>query len=174
MGDMSTVVLAAEEGGNNFLLPNGTFFFVLAIFLIVLGIIGKFVVPPILQVLHERDAMIAKTTEDSRKAAKQFDAAQADYQKAMADARKEATGIREDARAEGRKILDEMRGRASEESAAALQRAGEQLKGEADTISAELRRSAESLSAVLASRVVGVDIEAPAAKSGDTATVSGR
>lgn len=40
---------AAEEGGkqNNFLIPNGTFFVVLAIFLIVLAVIGTFVVPPI-------------------------------------------------------------------------------------------------------------------------------
>ena len=35
MGDLSITVLAAEEGGqNNFLLPNGTFIFVLLIFLI--------------------------------------------------------------------------------------------------------------------------------------------
>ena len=67
MGDPSPLVLAAnqaaEEGGknSNFLVPNGTFFFVLAIFLIVLGVIGTFVVPPILRVLRERDAMVAKT-----------------------------------------------------------------------------------------------------------------
>ena len=40
-------LVAAEEGGqSNFLIPNGTFFVVLIIFLIVLGVIGKFVVPP--------------------------------------------------------------------------------------------------------------------------------
>ena len=41
MGEHSVTLLAAEEGGTqNFLIPNGTFFFVLAIFLIVLGVIG--------------------------------------------------------------------------------------------------------------------------------------
>ena len=53
MSPGSTTVLAAE-GGNNFLIPDATFFFVLVIFLIVLGVIGKWVVPPILKVLHER------------------------------------------------------------------------------------------------------------------------
>ena len=28
MGDLSTTILAKEEGGGNFLLPNGTFIFV--------------------------------------------------------------------------------------------------------------------------------------------------
>jgi F-type H+-transporting ATPase subunit b len=45
MGDMSAAVVA-EGGGSNFLVPNGTFFVELAIFLIVLGVIGTFVVPP--------------------------------------------------------------------------------------------------------------------------------
>jgi len=49
MGDANPIVLAASqaaEGGktSNFLIPNGTFFVVLAIFLIVLGVIGTFVV----------------------------------------------------------------------------------------------------------------------------------
>ena len=38
-----------KAGRSNFLIPNGTFFFVLLIFLIVLGVIAKWVVPPIMQ-----------------------------------------------------------------------------------------------------------------------------
>ena len=58
MGEMTVTVLAASRtaaagGGSNFLVPNGTFFVVLAIFLIVLGVIGTWVVPPIMRVLHE-------------------------------------------------------------------------------------------------------------------------
>ena len=95
MGDTTLSVLAssqaAEGGGNNFLVPNGTFFFVLAIFLVVLGVIGTFVVPPILQVLRERDAMVAKTQADNKKSAEQFAAAQADYEEVMKEARVQAT-----------------------------------------------------------------------------------
>ena len=71
MADPNVVLLAAEEGGgtSNFLIPNGTFFVVLIIFLIVLGVIGKWVVPPVSKVLRERDAMGKQTVEDSRKAA---------------------------------------------------------------------------------------------------------
>jgi F-type H+-transporting ATPase subunit b len=159
MIDASLTVLAAEEGGqSNFLLPNGTFFFVLIIFLIVLGVIGKWVVPPISQVLRERDAMVKQTVEDNRTSAEQFAAADNDYQAEMAKARGEASRVRDNARAEGRKILDDMRGRAGEEVAATLRQADEDLKQQADSIADELRSSVESLSTTLATRVLGVEV----------------
>jgi F-type H+-transporting ATPase subunit b len=168
MADPNVVLLAAEEGGggNNFLVPNGTFFVVLAIFLIVLGVIGKWVVPPISKVLHEREAMAKQTVEDSRKAADQFAAADEDYQAEMGKARSEASGVRDGARAEGRKILDDMRGRASDEVASTLQQASEQLKQQSDAIESDLRASVETLSATLASRVLGVEVNAATTASG--------
>lgn len=99
MGEVSAIVLAAsqaaEEGGesSNFLIPNGTFFVVLAIFLVVLAVIGTFVVPPILKVLRERDAMVAKTLADNKKSDEQFAAAQADYDEAMTEARVQALSL---------------------------------------------------------------------------------
>jgi len=152
-------LVAAEEGGqSNFLVPNGTFFVVLIIFLIVLGVIGTFVVPPVMRVLHERDEMVTKTMENNRQADKQFDAADADYQAAMAKARREASGIREEARSDGRRILEDMKGRASEEASSAMQKAADELKQQADGINADLRASMETLAATLASRVIGVDV----------------
>jgi F-type H+-transporting ATPase subunit b len=167
MVDLSTHVLAAAEGGtSNFLVPNGTFFVVLIIFLIVLGVIGKWVVPPISKVLRERDAMVKQTIEDSRKAADQFAAADEDYQSEMAKARGEASKLRDGARAEGRKVLEDMRGRASGEVASTLQQASEQLKQQADAIEPDLRSSVETLSVTLASRVLGFEINAATSASG--------
>jgi len=159
MGDMSSVVLAAAtQAEGNFLMPNGTFFVVLIIFLIVLGVIGTFVVPPISKVLKERDNMVTKTAADNKKSAEQFAAAQEDYEKAMSQARVKASAARDEARAEGRKVLDEMRGRAEEQVSSTLQDAGEQLKREGDAVAAELRSRVESMSTALASRILGVEI----------------
>jgi F-type H+-transporting ATPase subunit b len=165
MGDASLSVLASSqaEGGNNFLVPNGTFFFVLAIFLVVLGIIGTFVVPPILKVLRERDNMIAKTVADSRKANEQFEAAQADYEKAMKEARVQASSFRDNARAEGRKVVDDARAGAEQQVLLTLQQAGEQLKRERDAVELDLRANVASMSATLASRILGVDVTTSAA-----------
>jgi F-type H+-transporting ATPase subunit b len=152
MGDMSATVLgagraAAEGGGNNFLVPNGTFFFVLAIFLIVLGVIGTFVVPPIMKVLRDREYMVAKTLADNKRSHQQFAAAREDYENAMREARLEASGLRDDARAEGREVLDDMRRRA-------------------EAVTEELRSNLETMSAILASRILGVDIATSPAATG--------
>jgi F-type H+-transporting ATPase subunit b len=168
IGEAGVTLLAAEEGGgtSNFLIPNGTFFFVLAIFLIVLGVIAKFVVPPIQEVLGERERMVAKTTEDSRKAADQEAAADADYRKELAAGRSEAAAIRDEARAEGRAVVDEKRARASEEVAGTVQVANEELKLAGDAIAGDLRASVETLSATLASRVLGVDVSSTSVTTG--------
>jgi F-type H+-transporting ATPase subunit b len=166
MGDSSLSVLASRqvaEGGNNFLVPNGTFFFVLAIFLIVLGVIGTFVVPPITKVLRERDAMVAKTVADTKKANEQFEAAQADYEKAMREARVQASSFRDNARAEGRKVVDAARAAAEQQVLATLQQAGEQLKRERDAVELDLRANVGTMSATLASRILGVDVTTSAA-----------
>ncbi|GLE54319.1 F0F1 ATP synthase subunit B [Mycobacterium montefiorense] len=167
MGDASRGILAssqlAAEGGNNFLVPNGTFFFVLAIFLIVLAVIGTFVVPPVMKVLRERDAMVAKTTSDTKKANEQFEAAQADYENAMREARVEASSLRDTARAEGRKVVDDARAEAEQQVLATLQQAAEQLKRERDAVELDLRANVATMSATLASRILGVDVTTSAA-----------
>jgi F0F1-type ATP synthase, subunit b len=134
--------------------------------LIVLGVIGKWVVPPVSMALRERDAMVKHTVEDTRAAADQFAAADQDYQAEMAKARGEASKLRDEARAEGRKVLEDMRGRASEQVASTLQQADSELKEQALSIQADLRSSVENLSETLASRVLGVEINTATSASG--------
>lgn len=166
--EVKPIVLAASqaaEGGktSNFLVPNGTFFFVLAIFLVVLGVIGVFVVPPILRVLRERDAMVAKTAADNKKSAEQFEAAQADYEEAMKEARVQASSLRDNARAEGRKVIEDARAHAEQQVMSTLQLAAEQLKRERDAVELDLRANVGTMSATLASRILGVDVATSAA-----------
>lgn len=162
MGELTaTILAAAEEGGEEkpiFLLPNGTFFVVLLIFMIVLGVITKWVVPTVSKVLAEREAMLAKTTADNRKSAEQVAAAQADYDQAMAGARTEASAIRDEARAAGRQVVDEKRAEASGEVAETVRQADEQLSQAGSTTRSELESSVDPLSTTLASRILGVDV----------------
>lgn len=171
MGDLTAVVLAAnqaaEEGEtSNFLFPNGTFFVILAIFLIVLAVISVFVVPPIMNVLRARDNMVTKTLADSKKASEQFAAADADFEKQMSAARTSASAVRDEARAEGRKVLEDMRTRADTEVAATLRSAGEQLKREGDVIAEDLQTRVSTLATTLAGRVLDIDAATLTATAG--------
>ncbi|OBI08768.1 F0F1 ATP synthase subunit B [Mycobacterium scrofulaceum] len=177
MGDAGLSVLASSqvvaEGGNNFLVPNGTFFFVLAIFLIVLAVIGTFVVPPVMRVLRERDNMVAKTAADNKKATEQFDAAKADYEEALTEGRVKASSLRDNARAEGRKVVEDARARAEQQVMSTLQMASEQLKRERDAVELDLRANVAGMSATLASRILGVEVT-PATTATSATGKSGR
>ena len=167
IGDASLSVLASSqmvaEGGNNFLVPNGTFFFVLAIFLVVLGIIGTWVVPPVMKVLRERDNMVAKTAADNKKSSEQFEAARADYEEALKEGRVQAGSFRDNARSQGRKVIEDARADAERQVMATLQMAAEQLKRERDAVELDLRANVGSMSSTLASRILGVDVTTSAA-----------
>ncbi|OBK12608.1 F0F1 ATP synthase subunit B [Mycobacterium asiaticum] len=162
---LASAVDLVAEGQKNFLIPNGTFFFVLAIFLVVLGVISKWVVPPILRVLRERDAMVAKTQTDTKKASEQFAAAESDYEEALKEARLEAGSFRDNARTEGRKTVEDARSRAEQQVAETLAQANEQLKRERDAVEMDLRANVGAMSATLASRILGVDVAPSAATS---------
>ncbi|MGL6236578.1 MAG: F0F1 ATP synthase subunit B [Segniliparus sp.] len=147
-------VLAEGEKKDNFLIPNGTFLVELVIFLIVLAVIWKFVVPPIQSVLQAREAQAVKTNEDNQKAAEALRNAQRKYSEELSGARTEATSIRDQARAEGQKALGEARAAAQAEADQAQAQVDGELRAQADRISAELKGSVGPLSEELAGKVL--------------------
>ncbi|KXO88808.1 F0F1 ATP synthase subunit B [Tsukamurella pseudospumae] len=150
--------LAEAEKQSNFLVPNGTFFVELIIFLVVLGIIWFFVVPSITKVLDEREAMIDQTVKDQRGAAKGFSDAESEYNDGVRTARAEAGSIRDDARATGRAAMEEQKQRATADAEALTRQETEQLRGEGEASAAAARGDLAPLSATLASRVLGFDV----------------
>lgn len=141
----------------NFLIPNGTFFAELIIFLIVLGVMWFFVVPPIRKVLDERDRRVEETTRNNKEAKETFAEAEARYKTSLEQARAEAREIRDQARAEGRTILDELRGEAQQQADEIVAESEAKLRAQADQVAAELREAVEPLAQTMADRVVGVD-----------------
>ena len=147
----------AESGTTNFLVPNGTFFFILAIFLVVFGVIAKFVVQPVQKVLDERVRLTAQTALDNRRAAEQDAAAESEFKQELTSARSEAGGIRDRSRAEGRQVADELRAVAGAKVAEEVRQASENLEAQRDGLTPTLNASVESLSVALANRIIGVD-----------------
>ncbi|MBF6543593.1 F0F1 ATP synthase subunit B [Nocardia brasiliensis] len=143
-----------NTAGENFLLPNGTFFAELLIFVTVLGVIWRFVIPPINRAMEEREARVAKTEADERTAAALRAEVDQRYRSALAEAEGAAAAIRKQARAQGRSLIAQRKAGAQEEADAMVAQAAIELRAEAERIGAQLHDSVEPLARTLADRVI--------------------
>jgi F-type H+-transporting ATPase subunit b len=170
MDVMSLYHLAAQEGqeggGDIFLIPNATFFVELVIFLIVLGVLWRYAVPPVKRAMDERQNMVRRQIEESQKASKRLTEAEARYSQALAEARVEAAKIRETARADAQEIKDEMRQQAEQEVARIRERGEEQLATQREAVVRELRAELGTLAVTLAGRIVGESVADDARRAG--------
>jgi F-type H+-transporting ATPase subunit b len=147
---MAKHVLASS----NFLLPNATFIAEFIAFLLILGIIWRYIVPYVQGPMQERQKLIRKQIEDSEEAKKQLAEAEKAYQNALKDARAEAAQIRENARAEAQRTIEELRTQAQEESARIVARGEELLANQRGAIVRELRAEIGTLAVELSEKII--------------------
>lgn len=153
---MTTTTLAAAS--NNFLLPNATFVVELILFLLVLWIFYRFIVPPLAKAMRERDDMVRRQVEDSEEAARLLRQAEERFDSALAEARAEAGRIRDEARAEANRVREEMREKADTEVERIRQQGAEQLAEQHDQTVRQLRTEIGGLSTKLAERIIGESV----------------
>jgi F-type H+-transporting ATPase subunit b len=158
----STVV---AEGSNNFLVPNATIIVELIAFAIVVFLIYRYVVPVVSKSMTERQETIRKQIEDGREAKERLEAAEAEYKQALADNRTEAARIREEARAQGQQIIDEMRHAAQEEAERISERERARMDSERQQMVHQLRAEVGQIAVELAGRVVGESLSDDARQS---------
>ncbi len=151
--DVASVRVVAKQA-NNFLLPNATFIAEFLAFLIILGIVAKYILPRIRGPLAERQALIKKQIEDAEEAKRRLAEAERKYQEALNEARTEAAQIRENARAEAQRTLEDLRTQAQEESARIVARGEEQLASQRSSVVRELRGEIGTLAVELAEKIV--------------------
>ncbi|MDQ3153434.1 MAG: F0F1 ATP synthase subunit B [Actinomycetota bacterium] len=161
---MTREILAAE-GGSSFLVPNGTLIAELIIFLLVLGVIWRYVVPPVKRAMNERQDMVRKQIEESEQTRKRLEEAEAKYRDALSEARTEAAKIREGARADAQRVKEEMREQADREVARIRERGEEQLATQRDQAVRQLRSEVGRLAVSLAGRLVGETVADDAKRS---------
>jgi F-type H+-transporting ATPase subunit b len=92
--------------GGNFLIPNMTFVVELAAFIIVLGVLWRYVIPPVQQAMTARQEIARKLVSDRQEVKQLLEKAQTAYQAAMADARHEAAQLRAQAEDQRRGIVE--------------------------------------------------------------------
>ncbi|PWW23109.1 ATP synthase F0 subcomplex B subunit [Geodermatophilus normandii] len=152
-------ILAAEEAHNPLLPPLGEIIIGLIAFAIVMLVFFRFIAPRFEQVFRARREAIEGGIERAEAMQAEAKAALEQYRAQLAEARTEAAQIRDQARAEGQQILEELRTQAQEESARIVARGEEQLAANRQSVINELRGQIGALAVDLAGRVVGESLE---------------
>ena len=147
--------IQAAESANPLLPPVGEIIIGTITFAIAFFVLGKFVWPRFEQVFRARREAIEGGIERAESMQAEAKAALEQYRAQLAEARTEAAQIRDQARAEGQQILEELRTQAQEESARIVARGEEQLAASRQQVLNELRTHIGTLAVDLAGRVVG-------------------
>src|SRR5262252_3054355 len=124
-------------------------------FLIVFAVLYRVLFPRIQQTLTERTDAIEGGLKRADEAQTEAQQTLAQYQAQLADAKHEASRLRQDAQEEGARILAELRARGEAERQRLVAAAHDQIEADRAQAIQALRAEMGSLSVELASRVVG-------------------
>ncbi|MEZ5097273.1 MAG: F0F1 ATP synthase subunit B [Nocardioides sp.] len=164
----SLIIALVEEGAHspNPLVPK-TVEIVLA--LVVFGLLflamRLWVVPSFEKTFAERTAAIEGGLAAAETKQAEADAKLAQLEEQLANARHEAAKIREDARAQGAAIVEEMRQQAQAEATRIVEHGKTQIEAERQQAVASLRAEVGTLATGLAGRIVGESLEDDARQS---------
>lgn len=154
--NLASVVRAAEEKPPSPLFPEiYDLIWSAFCFLIILFVVWKYALPRMSVMLDARAALIEGNIEKASVAKAEADAALEEYRAQLADARGEAAKIREQARADGTKILLELKEQAQAEANRITAAAQATIEAERQSALVSLRNEVGSLALTLASGVIG-------------------
>lgn len=158
---LTTALRMAEEGATqNPLIP--AFYDILwslVVFLVLLVIFWKVVLPRVQALLDERAAAIEGGIKKAEEAQAEAAAALESYNTQLAEARAEASRIKEQARADAAKIEADLKARAIEDAERITAQAQQRIEQERQTAFASLKTEVGSLALDLSEKVVGESMD---------------
>jgi len=132
----------------------GTIFWMLLMFIIVLVILKKFAWKPILNALEKREKSIEDSLRSAELAKEEMEKMKADNKLVMAQARKERDEMLKETKQASEKLLNEARGKASEEAKKIIESARQQIRHEKTVAISEIRDQVAELSVDIAEKVL--------------------
>lgn len=137
----------------------GSVLWTIITFLVVVWLIGKFGWKPILSGLKSREDSIRRDLETARAEREKAAALLAEYQSALAGARKESTDILQKAQDTAGSIVEEARAKSREESQREVERARAEIERLSEAAKAELRSHVAELTAQATARLIGQTLD---------------
>jgi F-type H+-transporting ATPase subunit b len=148
-----------------FLLPNGTFFFELVIFILVLGAIAKFILPPIKNAIDERERTIRDALQASDEGQREADQLRAQRDEVLANARAEARSLLEAASRRVEEARAEARARATVEHDQILSRANAEIATERESVRQAVIGRLDQIVIAAAEQVIGSSVDGTSHRS---------
>jgi F-type H+-transporting ATPase subunit b len=145
--------------GSIFLLPNGTFFVELILFIIVLGIIAKFILPPIQATLAERERIVRSSVQSGEESRAEADRLTAERELVLERARAEARARYDEAARVNEERRVEARARGEAERARLVAEAASRLEAERQEARAAAMAGIDQLVIAAAARVLGRPVD---------------
>ena len=162
---MQFLNLAAEEKSNP-LIPHTAELVVGAIaFTLLFLTLRKFVVPMFEKAYTDRTNAIQGGIERAEKAQLEAQRALTQYNEQLSKGREEAQSLREEARAQGAAIIEDLRAKAQEEAARITATAHSSIEAERQQAITSLRAEVGALAVELASKIVGEALDDQARQS---------
>ena len=132
---------------SNFLVPNTTFIVELVIFLAVLGVLAKYVLPYLNRALDDRQQAIERNIREADEAKARAQELEEQRAHQLAQGREEARRLREEASKVGEQLRQELQKKGEEDYQRLVARAGADIQ-------ASVRKAAEDLRAQMGELVV--------------------
>lgn len=138
---------------------NGTFVAQLIIFLVTLVVLYRFAWGPILKVLDERKRRIQEGIEAADRAHREREAAEAEYQSKLDEARREGQALIEKVTQQSDQLRKELEAKAREQAEQLIAKARTEIQQERKRAVEDLRRQVADIAVSAAGRVIGETLD---------------
>ena len=153
--------LSAADGAL-FSVDLGLSIWTIVVFLIVLGVLGKFAWGPIMAGLEARESGIQGSLDEAAQMRAEAQALLAEHRKQVAEARRESQDIVAAGREAGDRVRQEIEAKAREESERMIERARKEIERERDQAIESLRKESVDLALSAASRLLHQKLDSEA------------
>ena len=132
----------------------GLFIWTILTFLVLVALLARFAWRPLMEALDGRQAAIAKSLEDARRAQQELERLQRESLQMMASARAEAEAIVSRSRSDAEALREELKQKARAEAAGVVKNAERQIQLETARAVQQIRQEAIDLSVAIASKIL--------------------
>jgi len=139
---------------------DGTVIVELITFLVMLGVLGRYVYPEIVKVAEARQQAIAQQLKDAEEARAKAEAQLAEATEKLNDARKSAQSVIEAATKSAEQLRQELRQKADEDAKRTVENARKQIEAERDQAIRTVRTEVADLVVTATEKVIGETLDA--------------